>query len=158
MKIVSLDPDYPETWLVGPAVDALRRGELVILPTDSIYALACDPWKHSAVAALYAAKRMEKTKRCSVMCGVRPRDDKGCDKARPARVLSEFSELAFAEQVGIPPPTSFLRHATDDAKAEGFRQSLEFVKRALQLFRRDALQLYADKNGRWPIGGGGIGM
>ncbi|MGB0591235.1 MAG: L-threonylcarbamoyladenylate synthase [Myxococcota bacterium] len=67
--MVSLDADYPETWLVGPAVEALRRGELVILPTDSVYALACDPWDHSAVAALYAAKRMEKTKRCSVMCG-----------------------------------------------------------------------------------------
>jgi tRNA threonylcarbamoyl adenosine modification protein (Sua5/YciO/YrdC/YwlC family) len=69
VKVVSLDADYPETWLVGPAVEALRRGELVIIPTDSIYALACDPWNHSAVAALYAAKRMEKTKRCSVMCG-----------------------------------------------------------------------------------------
>ncbi len=69
MKVVALDPDYPETWLVGPAVEALRNGELIILPTDSIYALACDPWNHAAVAALYAAKRMERTKRCSVMCG-----------------------------------------------------------------------------------------
>ena len=69
MKVVPLDADYPETWLVGPAVDALRRGELVVLPTDSIYALACDPWDPSAVSLLYAAKRMEKSKRCSVMCG-----------------------------------------------------------------------------------------
>lgn len=69
MKVVTLDADYPETWLVGPAVDALRRGELIILPTDSIYAIACDPWDPSAVSLLYAAKRMEKNKRCSVMCG-----------------------------------------------------------------------------------------
>ena len=69
MKVVELDPEYPETWLVRPAVESLLEGGIVILPTDSIYAVACDPWDRQAVARLYQAKRMDKSKRCSVMCG-----------------------------------------------------------------------------------------
>ena len=38
------------------AVDALRRGELVILPTETVYGLACDAANPSAVAAVFAAK------------------------------------------------------------------------------------------------------
>ena len=38
------------------AVDALRRGELVILPTETVYGLACDAANPRAVAAVFAAK------------------------------------------------------------------------------------------------------
>lgn len=41
---------------VGQAVDALRRGELVILPTETVYGLAADAANPRAVAALYQAK------------------------------------------------------------------------------------------------------
>lgn len=118
LKIVSLDPDYPETWLVGPAVDALRRGELVILPTDSIYALACDPWNHSAVAALYAAKRMEKTKRCSVMCG---------SLKEIGQVARAVSNQAFRfMRSHLPGAYTILLHASRDLprQATGGRKSI----------------------------------
>ncbi|MEJ5866451.1 L-threonylcarbamoyladenylate synthase [Pseudokineococcus sp. 5B2Z-1] len=38
------------------AVDALRRGELVVLPTDTVYGVAADAFDADAVAALLAAK------------------------------------------------------------------------------------------------------
>jgi L-threonylcarbamoyladenylate synthase len=38
------------------ANDALRRGELVVLPTDTVYGLAADAFSPEAVAALLAAK------------------------------------------------------------------------------------------------------
>lgn len=69
MQTISLDRDHPEVWTLGPAVAALGRGDLVVLPTDTIYALACDPWDRQAVNQLYAAKGMAKTKRCAVLCG-----------------------------------------------------------------------------------------
>ena len=69
MKVIPLDKDVPETWLIGPAVEAIRQGELVVLPTDGMYALACHPWERQAVAKLYKAKRMDNSKRCSVICG-----------------------------------------------------------------------------------------
>jgi tRNA threonylcarbamoyl adenosine modification protein (Sua5/YciO/YrdC/YwlC family) len=44
------------TWLVS-ALAALRRGDIVGLPTDTVYGIAADPWSQEAVAALFAAKR-----------------------------------------------------------------------------------------------------
>ena len=68
MKVISLDRDVPETWLLGPAIQALRQGEFVVFPTDSIYAIGCAPWDRMAVGRLYKAKRMDASKRCSVLC------------------------------------------------------------------------------------------
>jgi len=38
------------------AADAVRRGELVVLPTDTVYGLGTDAFDHAAVAELLAAK------------------------------------------------------------------------------------------------------
>lgn len=68
MQIISLDRDVPEVWNIGPAARALAQGELVIVPTDTIYAICCDPWDAGAVGRMYAAKGMDKSKRCAVAC------------------------------------------------------------------------------------------
>ena len=118
MKVIALDADYPEVWLVRPAVEALRRGELVILPTDSIYALACDPWNHKAVSALYAAKRMEKTKRCSIMCGT---------LKQIGHVTRAISTEGFRFlRSHLPGPYTVLFHASRDLpkQATGGRKSI----------------------------------
>jgi tRNA threonylcarbamoyl adenosine modification protein (Sua5/YciO/YrdC/YwlC family) len=38
------------------SADILSNGGLVILPTDTVYGVAADPWQPRAVAALYGAK------------------------------------------------------------------------------------------------------
>jgi len=43
-------------WKATQAAEALERGELVILPTETVYGLAADAANARAVAALYAAK------------------------------------------------------------------------------------------------------
>ena len=48
------DPAHPAT--VEEAVQALRRGEPVILPTETVYGLACDAANPRAVAAVFEAK------------------------------------------------------------------------------------------------------
>ncbi|MFD6139039.1 L-threonylcarbamoyladenylate synthase [Promicromonospora sp. NPDC060271] len=53
-----LDATDPQTW--GPAIDeavnAISRGALVVLPTDTVYGIAADAFDEAAVAALLAAK------------------------------------------------------------------------------------------------------
>jgi L-threonylcarbamoyladenylate synthase len=39
------------------AADALRRGELVAFPTDTVYGVGCDLWQPEAIERLYRAKR-----------------------------------------------------------------------------------------------------
>ncbi|MDR0366487.1 MAG: threonylcarbamoyl-AMP synthase [Bifidobacteriaceae bacterium] len=42
---------------VALAADAIARGELVVMPTDTVYGLAVDPRQPEAVARLFAVKR-----------------------------------------------------------------------------------------------------
>jgi tRNA threonylcarbamoyl adenosine modification protein (Sua5/YciO/YrdC/YwlC family) len=49
------DPDERERGLAR-AASALRRGELVVLPTDTVYGIGCDAFASEAVAALLEAK------------------------------------------------------------------------------------------------------
>jgi L-threonylcarbamoyladenylate synthase len=52
------DASDPQTW--GPAIDeavnAVSRGGLVVLPTDTVYGIGADAFTPEAVAALLAAK------------------------------------------------------------------------------------------------------
>lgn len=86
MKVISLDRDVPETWLIGPAIDAVRKGQLIVFPTDSVYALGCDPFDRKAVDKLYTAKGMTENHRCSVICG---------DLKQVATVARAVSDEAF---------------------------------------------------------------
>jgi tRNA threonylcarbamoyl adenosine modification protein (Sua5/YciO/YrdC/YwlC family) len=106
LKIIALDREDPETWLVGPAVDALRRGELIVMPTDGLYALACLPWEPQAVSRLYKAKRMDLSKRCSVICG---------DLKDVGSVTRAVDDDAFRFMRNhLPGPYTVLLHASRD--------------------------------------------
>jgi L-threonylcarbamoyladenylate synthase len=41
---------------VEAAVAALRRGDLAVVPTDTVYGLVCDPYRRASVGRLYALK------------------------------------------------------------------------------------------------------
>ena len=51
-------PDDPEQWqtLVEVGSRIVARGGLVVLPTDTLYGVGCDPFNASAVDALFKAK------------------------------------------------------------------------------------------------------
>lgn len=52
------DPAQPDAWEAGlqAAASALSAGELVVLPTDTLYGLGADAFNNAAVAKLLAAK------------------------------------------------------------------------------------------------------
>ncbi len=56
---------------VDAAVAALRRGELVVLPTDTVYGIAADAFRPSAVAALLEAKGRGRDMPVPVLVGAR---------------------------------------------------------------------------------------
>ena len=49
--------DSQRTIGLASALDAIRRGRLVVLPTDTVYGVGADAFNPTAVAALLAAKR-----------------------------------------------------------------------------------------------------
>jgi len=55
-EVLPIQSDHPEADKIEYAVNALRRGELVAIPTDALYALVADPFNLAAVGKAYQAK------------------------------------------------------------------------------------------------------
>lgn len=56
-RIYSCADDTSRTEGISAAIDAARSGQLVVLPTDTVYGLGCDAFDNRAVASLLATKR-----------------------------------------------------------------------------------------------------
>ena len=56
-KVVPALGEPPPPEAIGEAAHALKAGQLVALPTDTVYGLAVDPFHTGATDRLYAAKR-----------------------------------------------------------------------------------------------------
>jgi L-threonylcarbamoyladenylate synthase len=56
MRRVFVNPESPHRDAVQEAAARIRRGGIVALPTDTLYALAADPFSRDAVARVFEAK------------------------------------------------------------------------------------------------------
>lgn len=61
-RVLKADGSSTEDGAVRAAVQSLARGQLVVLPTDTVYGLACRADDRAAVQRLFAAKRRKLTK------------------------------------------------------------------------------------------------
>ena len=52
MKILTIYPQSINRRYIDEAVEALRRGEIIVYPTDSFYALGADALNNRAVERL----------------------------------------------------------------------------------------------------------
>jgi tRNA threonylcarbamoyl adenosine modification protein (Sua5/YciO/YrdC/YwlC family) len=65
--LLSIDPEQPEPWLIGRVVNTLRRGGVVVIPTDTVYAFACSLIDPQAVERLNEVKGLTPSKRLSIL-------------------------------------------------------------------------------------------
>ncbi len=61
-RLLAIDSDS-----IAAAAHTVRRGGLVVFPTDTVYGLGCDPLNHAAVRRLFEAKGRE-LKPVPVLC------------------------------------------------------------------------------------------
>ena len=55
----------PETLAL--ATKLVKRGEVVVIPTDTVYGIACDPFSEQAIEKIFQAKRRPHTKALQVL-------------------------------------------------------------------------------------------
>lgn len=55
-RILAVSGDPPPADAIAAAVEALRDGDIVGLPTDTVYGLAADPWHSGAADRLFRVK------------------------------------------------------------------------------------------------------
>ncbi|MCZ2153423.1 MAG: threonylcarbamoyl-AMP synthase [Bryobacterales bacterium] len=58
-ELIAIDQDSPDEEILLRAAAAIRRGEVVAIPTDGLYALAADPFNLHAIGKVFLAKRRE---------------------------------------------------------------------------------------------------
>jgi L-threonylcarbamoyladenylate synthase len=57
--LVEIDPEKPQSLVIERAAAAIRRGQVVAIPTDALYSLVCDPLNLHAVGRIFEAKGRE---------------------------------------------------------------------------------------------------
>lgn len=65
---VEVDPFGADAWKLDPVVELLKEGAVGVIPTDTVYAMVCDPKCHSAIERLRRIKDVETSKPLSILC------------------------------------------------------------------------------------------
>jgi tRNA threonylcarbamoyl adenosine modification protein (Sua5/YciO/YrdC/YwlC family) len=65
--IVQIDPGQPESWLVARSAEVLRRGGVAMIPTDTVYGLACGISHATAIKRIYQLKDMDPKKPLAIL-------------------------------------------------------------------------------------------
>ncbi len=68
-KIIYIHPENPQPQRVSDAVEILKKGGLVIYPTDTVYGIGCDMTNHKALERVYQFKGIKPGKtNFSIIC------------------------------------------------------------------------------------------
>jgi len=86
---------------IDAAVGVLRRGGLILYPTDTVWGIGCDATSEEAVARIYALKRSENKKSMLVLCASADMTVRYVDKA--PRIAFEVQEMATSPLTLILP-------------------------------------------------------
>lgn len=104
-QFFSIHPENPQSRLIDQAVDILRRGGLIVYPTDSAYALGCHIGDKMALDRIRAIRQLDKQHNFTLMC----------------RDLSELATYARVNNAAFrlikghtPGPYTFILNATTE--------------------------------------------
>jgi tRNA threonylcarbamoyl adenosine modification protein (Sua5/YciO/YrdC/YwlC family) len=104
--IVEIDPVQPEPWLVARATGVLRKGGIVVTPTDTVYGLACGISHQKAIQRIYALKKMDSKKPLAILVN---------DMRTVGRYARGISTPAFRIMKRVlPGPYTFIFEATPE--------------------------------------------
>ncbi|MCO6460233.1 MAG: threonylcarbamoyl-AMP synthase [Saprospiraceae bacterium] len=67
--LLEINPLNPDNRLINSVIEKLKEGAVIIYPTDSVYALGCDPESKKGVEKLFHIKNSDPSKRqLTFMC------------------------------------------------------------------------------------------
>ncbi len=104
-QLINIHPDNPQVRLISQAVEVLKRGGLIVYPTDSAYALGCHIGDKFALDRIRAIRQLDKHHNFTLMC----------------RDLSELATYARVDNAAFrlikahtPGPFTFILNATSE--------------------------------------------
>ncbi len=104
-QFLTIHPKNPQTRLIDQVVEVLKRGGLIVYPTDSAYALGCHVGDKMALDRIRALRQLDKQHNFTLMC----------------RDLSELATYAKVDNAAFrllkshtPGPYTFILNATSE--------------------------------------------
>ncbi len=90
------------------AAQIINEGGVIVVPTDTVYGVACDPFNEAAVAKIYELKRRPRTKALQIlMSGVEDLEKLGLYLPSPLDILGKkflpggYSPIALAKKDSV---------------------------------------------------------
>ena len=129
------------------AIEVLRRGGIILYPTDTVWGIGCDATNEEAVAKVYALKRSEDKKSMLVLCRDADMVVRYVDKA--PGIAFEVMEMATKPLTLIlPGATGLAKNLIPEAKTLGVRvPDHEFCYKLLRKFGRPIVSTSANISG-----------
>ncbi|PLX95264.1 MAG: threonylcarbamoyl-AMP synthase [Desulfuromonas sp.] len=66
--LIKINPENPQARLINQVVDCLKRGGVIVYPTDTTYGLGCDIYNRKGVKKIYQIKQRDARKPFSFIC------------------------------------------------------------------------------------------
>lgn len=60
--LIHIHPDNPQPRLIKQVVEILKKGGVIVYPTDTIYGLGCDIFQHKAIERICTIKKVDPQK------------------------------------------------------------------------------------------------
>ncbi|WP_296268822.1 MULTISPECIES: L-threonylcarbamoyladenylate synthase [unclassified Pseudomonas] len=102
-QFFQIHPDNPQARLIKQAVDIIRKGGVVVYPTDSAYALGCQIGDKSAIERVRRLRQLDKQHNFTLLC---------CDLSQ----MGLFAKIDTARfrllKAHVPGPYTFILNAT----------------------------------------------
>ncbi|MBQ2993348.1 MAG: threonylcarbamoyl-AMP synthase [Alistipes sp.] len=129
------------------ALEVLRRGGIILYPTDTVWGIGCDATNAEAVAKIYALKRSEDKKSMLVLCAHPDMVVRYVDKA--PGIAFEVMEMATKPLTLIlPGATGLAANLIPDEGTLGVRvPDHEFCQKLLRKFGRPIVSTSANISG-----------
>jgi tRNA threonylcarbamoyl adenosine modification protein (Sua5/YciO/YrdC/YwlC family) len=103
MEYYELHPEDPELRYINKAVEVLRRGGIIIYPTDTVYGMGCDIYNKKALEKLFRIKNDVSTKLFSFICS----------NFKEISKFAKISDYAFKKMKHLlPGPYTFILPTT----------------------------------------------
>ncbi len=104
-QFFQIHPENPQTRLIKQSVDIIRRGGLVVYPTDSAYALGCQIGDKMALERIRMIRQLGKDHNFTLMCR---------DLSELATYAKVDNQVFRAIKAHTPGPYTFILPATSE--------------------------------------------
>ncbi|MBA1205022.1 threonylcarbamoyl-AMP synthase [Pseudomonas capeferrum] len=102
-QFFQIHPDNPQSRLIRQAVDIIRKGGVVVYPTDSAYALGCQIGDKNAIERVRRLRNLDKQHNFTLMC---------CDMSQLGLYAKVDTGTFRLLKAHVPGPYTFILNGT----------------------------------------------